>query len=68
KLIISPNGQTKFNKTELKRIKMVLPMDVNEQNSLSAFFKMINTAISLQEHKSNILKELKSSLLQNMFI
>ncbi|MBT8860796.1 restriction endonuclease subunit S [Lactobacillus delbrueckii subsp. bulgaricus] len=68
KLIISPNGQTKFNKTELKRIKMVLSMDVNEQNSLSAFFKMINTAISLQEHKSNILKELKSSLLQNMFI
>ena len=68
KLIISPNGQTKFNKTELKRIKMVLPMDVNEQNSLSAFFKMINTAISLQEHKSNILKDLKSSLLQNMFI
>ncbi|GHN21957.1 hypothetical protein ME785_05150 [Lactobacillus delbrueckii] len=68
KLVISPNGQTKFNKTELKRIKMVLPMDVNEQNSLSAFFKMINTAISLQEHKSNILKELKSSLLQNMFI
>ena len=68
KLIISPNGQTKFNKTELKRIKMVLPMDVNEQNSLSAFFKMINTAISLQEHKSNILKDLKSSLLQKMFI
>ncbi|WP_260270989.1 restriction endonuclease subunit S [Lactobacillus delbrueckii] len=67
KLIISPNGQTKFNKTELKRIKMVLPMDVNEQNSLSAFFKMINTAISLHEEKKHQLERLKSALLQKMF-
>ena len=50
KLIISPNGQTKFNKTELKNIDISLTK-VDEQNKLGNLFDSLNKLITLHQRK-----------------
>ena len=51
KLIISPNGQTKFNKTELKQIQLVLPTEKAEQKKLGQLFGQLDEAITLYQRK-----------------
>ena len=52
KLIVSPNGQTKFNKTELKSIEISIA-NVEEQNKLGDLFDSLNHLITLHQRKQN---------------
>lgn len=54
KLIVSPNGQTKFNKTELKSIEISIT-NVEEQNKLGNLFDSLNQLITLHQRKHNLL-------------
>ena len=54
KLIVSPNGQTKFNKTELKKIDLVLPIDKAEQEKIGAYFIKLDTLIALHQRESKL--------------
>ena len=51
KLIVSPNGQTKFNKTELKGIDLILPRDVYEQEKIGQYFSNLDRLITLHQRK-----------------
>ena len=68
KLIVSPNGQTKFNKTELKGINLILPADVHEQEKIGGYFSNLDHLITLHQRKLETLKKMKKSMLQKMFI
>ncbi len=68
KLIISPTGQTKFNKTELKDIDLILPSAKDEQKKISFYFENLDNLITLHQRKVEELQTLKKFLLQNMFI
>lgn len=67
-LIISPNGQTKFNKTELKQISLNMPKQSDEQHQLGAYFSQLDRLITLHQRKLDMLKKLKSACLSEMFI
>lgn len=67
KLIVSPNGQTKFNKTELKGIDLILPSNVYEQEKIGQYFENLDNLIALQQKELDGYKELKKGLLQQMF-
>ena len=62
-LIISPNGQTKFNKTELKNIDIVLPLSTDEQVRIGGFFSQLDNLITLhqREHFLFKLKQIKNA-------
>ncbi len=67
-LIISPNGQTKFNKTELKQISLNMPKQSDEQHQLGAYFSQLDHLITLHQRKIDKLKNLKKAMLDKMFI
>ena len=66
-LIISPNGQTKFNKTELKNIDIVLPLSTDEQVRIGGFFSQLDNLITLHQRKYEKLVNVKKSMLDKMF-
>ena len=67
KLIISPNGQTKFNKTELKTIDLIVP-NKDEQLKIGKTFSQIDNLITLHQRKHDKLNKIKQSLLNDMFV
>ena len=50
KLIVSPNGQTKFNKTELKTLDVLITNKI-EENKIGELFDNIDTLITLHQRK-----------------
>ena len=52
KLIVSPNGQTKFNKTELKGIDISITKG-EEQNKLGDLFDSLNQLITLHQREQD---------------
>ena len=66
-LIISPNGQTKFNKSELKNIEMALPTSKKEQTHIGDTFLGIDNLIALHQRKYDQLQVLKNAMLEKMF-
>ena len=66
--IISPNGQTKFNKTELKQISLNMPKQSDEQHQLGAYFSQLDRLITLHQRKLDKLKNMKKAMLDQMFI
>ncbi len=67
-LIISPNGQTKFNKTELKQISLNMPKQSDEQHQLGAYFSQLDRLITLHRSKIDKIKNMKKAMLDQMFI
>jgi len=66
KLIISPNGQTKFNKTELKTI-LTFKAELAEQNKLGDLFEQIDNLITLHQRKHEKYTNIKKALLEKIF-
>ena len=66
KLIVSPNGQTKFNKTELKGIDLILPRDVYEQEKIGQYFSNLDRLITLHQRKLCVLCILERLLYENI--
>ncbi|MCK9328911.1 MAG: restriction endonuclease subunit S [Candidatus Cloacimonetes bacterium] len=67
KLIVSPNGQTKFNKTDLKTIDIFTP-STNEQVKVGTLFDSLDSLITLHQRKYEKLKNIKKALLKKMFV
>lgn len=68
KLIVSPNGQTKFNKTELKGIDLILPRDVYEQEKIGQYFSNLDRLITLHQRELEKLQNIKKAMLEKMFV
>ena len=65
-LIISPNGQTKFNKTELKQISLNMPKQSEEQHQLGAYLKQPDNLITLHQRKLGKVKKIKEGMMQQL--
>lgn len=66
KLITSPTGQKKFNKTDIKKIGIFLP-GVLEQQKIAAFFTVLDEKIELNKKRKENLLLIKKSLLESAF-
>lgn len=65
-IIIASSGQPKFNKTELKGIKLAIP-SIDEQNKITAFLDLIDQKIEKQELLIENLKKYKRGLIKQCF-
>ena len=66
-IITSKSGQPKFNKTELKEIKLNIPIR-QEQVKIAKFLENIDFKIEKEQEKLNSLNQYKKGLLQQMFV
>jgi len=57
----------KINLGEINQVEVMIPKK-DEQTKIGNFFKQLDDAITLQERKLELLKEMKKSFLQKMFI
>ena len=64
---IASSGQPKFNKTELKAIKVLMPSP-DEQDKIGQYFSQLDSIITLHQRKLETLQKTKKSMLQKMFI
>lgn len=67
KITSQRSGQPGINAEEYSNFKIMIP-NYEEQNSIGRFFKKIDNIIALHQRKLDSLKEMKKSLLQQMFV
>ena len=60
-------GQPLVKASELKRLELMMPTDMEEQMRIGVYFKNLDHLITLHQQKCNTLKEFKKYMLQNMF-
>ena len=63
---VGSSGQPKFNKTELKSIKLLIT-SIEEQKKIGFYFKQLDYLITLHQRKCEETKKLKKYMLQKMF-
>lgn len=56
-----------INSSDLAQIEVGVPLVVEEQIKIGDFFKNLDNTIALQQHKLDLLKEIKKGYLQKMF-
>lgn len=61
-------GQPLVKASELKRLELMMPTDMEEQIRIGVYFKNLDHLITLHQHKCNELREIKKYMLKNMFI
>ena len=64
---VGSSGQPKFNKTELKSIKLLIT-SIEEQKKIGFYFKQLDYLITLHQNKCNELQNMKKFMLKNMFV
>lgn len=64
---VGSSGQPKFNKTELKSIKLLIP-SIEEQKKIGSYFRQLDHLITLHQQKCEELKKIKKFMLQKMFV
>ena len=57
----------KINKDEIGKVSLYLPNLIDEQKEIGAFFRHLNTLITLHQRKYNKLFNLKKAMLEKMF-
>lgn len=57
-----------INSTDLAEINIQVPVNTDEQTKIGCLFKKLDQLITLHQRELNLLKNLKKSLLQQMFI
>ena len=67
-IINESTGAGKFNKTNLKKIKFLVPKSQEERNEIGNFITMLDKKLDLIGNELNIYKDFKKGLLQKMFI
>ena len=67
-LQVGASGQPKFNKTDLKKIKIKISININEQNKISDFLSKFDDKIQQEKCILNYLQTYKKGLLQQLFI
>ena len=56
------------NSDAVKNAEILVPQDVEEQAKIGNYFRNLDNLITLHQRKVEILKNIKTSMLQNMFI
>ena len=64
--IVYGSAQPKINKSDLNRIKIIIPKDIDEQKRISKSITTIDIEISTKQSKIAVLERLKKSLMQNL--
>ncbi|MGG3925909.1 restriction endonuclease subunit S [Metabacillus fastidiosus] len=62
------NSQKRITPSDVLKYRIKLPVDRAEQEKIGSFFKNIDNLMTLHQSELNSLKNLKKSLLQQMFI
>lgn len=62
------SAQSHITKRDFSNVDIEIPSDIAEQNKIGEFFKTFDHLITLHQRELNSLKNLKKSLLQQMFI
>ena len=57
----------KINKDEIGKVSLYLPNLIDEQKEIGAFFRHLNTLITLHQRKHDKLVNIKKSMLEKMF-
>ena len=60
-------GQPLVKASELKRLELMMPTDMEEQMRIGVYFKNLDHLITLHQCKCDEIKEMKKYMLQNMF-
>ncbi len=58
----------KINKDEIGKVSLYLPNLIDEQKEIGAFFRHLNTLITLHQRKLEKLKNIKKACLEKMFV
>lgn len=61
-------GQPLVKASELKRLELMMPTDMEEQIRIGVYFKNLDHLITLHQSKCENLKNLKKYMLRNMFV
>jgi len=64
---LSGSDPPNLSSKDLYRIKIKIPSESNEQKQIGTFLTKLDSIISLQQRKLDLLKQLKKGLLQKMF-
>ncbi len=64
--VVYGSAQPKINKSDLNRIKIIIPKDIDEQKRISKSITTIDIEISTKQNKIAVLERLKKSLMQNL--
>ena len=65
---LSSGGTAKgVSQKSLKGLSITVPLDIDEQQKIGAFFKQLDDTIALHQRKLDLLKEQKKGYLQKMF-
>lgn len=64
---LSGSDPPNLSSKDLYRIKIKIPSESNEQKQIGTFLTKLDSIISLQQRKLELLKEIKKGLLQKMF-
>ena len=57
----------KINKDEIGKVEILLPVAIEEQRQIGAFFRSLDSLIALHQRELDHVKELKKGLLQKVF-
>ena len=60
-------GQPLVKTSELKKLELMMPTNLNEQIKIGEHFSNLDTLIALHQHQLDDMKEYKKGLLQKMF-
>ena len=66
--LISTGTQANLNAEKVKKLKIMVPANIDEQARLGTLFNHIDSLITLHQRKYEMLKNIKSSLLEKMFV
>lgn len=64
--LVSTGTQPNLNAQKIREIEILIPA-LDEQTKIGAFFKQLDTTITLQQQQLSNYKEMKAALLQKMF-
>ena len=66
KKLVGASGQPKFNKTDLKKVKLFMPL-LKEQNRISYFLGLLEERIATQNKIIEDLKKLKVAIIEKLY-
>ena len=66
--LIQVGALPSFNSSDVESISVSLPSTMNEQRQIGEYLCDLNTLITLHQHKLNLLRNTKKSLLDKMFV
>ena len=68
KSLSAGSTQAVINTSEIEKLDIIIPANVEEQNKIAGLLNGIDNLITLHQRKCNALKDLKKSMLKKMFI